>query len=182
MKIRNGFVSNSSSSSFIVAFPRKPKNARDVQTILFGDVKEIHDPWDDAIKISTTSIATRVWNDMKGQTPNKYIEILAAVEGGWMPDTPDMEDFKKIPMDDEPTEVLYGGIAVLTTIVIPEYDWEGLGVARDAVAKAATDRFMGGLSKTAMVYTFNYGDDNGDGDLENGGIFDRLPHKQISRH
>ena len=182
MKTRAGFVSNSSSSSFVVAFPRKPKNAKDVQNILFGDDEELQDPWDDYGKISTSSIAKRVWDDMKGQTPNKYTEILAAVEGGWMPDTPDMEDFRKIPMDDEPTEVIYGGIPVLTTIVIPEYDWEGLGVARDAVAKAATDRFLGGEGKTAMVYTFNYGDDNGDGALEHGEIFRRLPHKQISRH
>lgn len=30
MKIRNGFISNSSSSSFVVAFPRKPKTVSDV--------------------------------------------------------------------------------------------------------------------------------------------------------
>ena len=153
-----------------------------LRTILFGDNKELQDPWDDYGKISTASIAKRVWADMKGQTPNKYPEIMAAVNGGWMPDSPDYEDFKKIPMGDEPTEVLYGGIPVLTTIVIPEYDWEGLNNARDAAAKAATDRFLGKLSNTAMVYTFNYGDDNGDGALEHGEIFDRLPHKQISRH
>lgn len=35
MKIRNGFVSNSSSSSFVVAFPKKPKTAADVWKYLF---------------------------------------------------------------------------------------------------------------------------------------------------
>jgi len=36
MKIRHGFVSNSSSSSFIVAFPKKPKNAKDVLQFMFN--------------------------------------------------------------------------------------------------------------------------------------------------
>ena len=39
MKIRNGFVSNSSSSSFVVAFPKKPKTAKDVLKYMF-DGKE----------------------------------------------------------------------------------------------------------------------------------------------
>lgn len=30
MKVRQGFVSNSSSSSFVVAFPRVPENDEDV--------------------------------------------------------------------------------------------------------------------------------------------------------
>ena len=37
MKIRNGFVSNSSSSSFAVAFPRKPDSVEETLEILFGE-------------------------------------------------------------------------------------------------------------------------------------------------
>ena len=36
MKIRNGFVSNSSSSSFIVAFPNKPTSEKDVLEYMFN--------------------------------------------------------------------------------------------------------------------------------------------------
>ena len=36
MKIRAGFVRNSSSSSFIVAFPHKPEYIEDVNKMLFG--------------------------------------------------------------------------------------------------------------------------------------------------
>jgi len=39
MKVRNGFVSNSSSSSFIVAWNKKPESVEEVKNILFGDAK-----------------------------------------------------------------------------------------------------------------------------------------------
>ena len=39
MKIRNGFVSNSSSSSFLVALPDDPKNVEDIRRMFFPDQK-----------------------------------------------------------------------------------------------------------------------------------------------
>ncbi|KKK77527.1 hypothetical protein LCGC14_2852710, partial [marine sediment metagenome] len=45
MKIRQGFISNSSSSSFIVAFPKIPKNQNELQTMLFGDKESYGTPW-----------------------------------------------------------------------------------------------------------------------------------------
>ena len=39
MKVRNGFVSNSSSSSFLVALPDDPKNVEDVRKMFFPDQK-----------------------------------------------------------------------------------------------------------------------------------------------
>ena len=39
MKIRLGYVSNSSSSSFIVAWDKKPESIEEVKNILFGDAK-----------------------------------------------------------------------------------------------------------------------------------------------
>jgi len=39
MKFRNGFVSNSSSSSFLVVFPQKPKSPDDIKKWLFPEKK-----------------------------------------------------------------------------------------------------------------------------------------------
>ena len=36
MKIRRGFVSNSSSSSFVIAFDHKPKSVEDLKEMMFG--------------------------------------------------------------------------------------------------------------------------------------------------
>lgn len=41
MKIRSGFVSNSSSNSFIVIFPTEPKSVDDVKNFLFDKEDEI---------------------------------------------------------------------------------------------------------------------------------------------
>ena len=41
MKIRNGFVSNSSSSSFVVAFPHKPETIEELKEMMFGK-QEFH--------------------------------------------------------------------------------------------------------------------------------------------
>ena len=71
MKIRAGFVSNSSSSSFVVAFPKQPESAQDVLEMLFPGQKP-----DDIISIYDYSktckeIADRVWVDVRKQIKKK---------------------------------------------------------------------------------------------------------------
>ena len=65
MKIRDGHVSNSSSSSFVVAFPKKPKTADDVKEFMFGEkdgvVKLDYDDQD----LPLRDVAKRVFNDVR---------------------------------------------------------------------------------------------------------------------
>lgn len=74
MKVRNGFVSNSSSSSFVVAFPRNVdlKDASAIKTLLFGTEDYIKLYGD---KVKTIDIAERLVKDIAGESPNDFNRI-----------------------------------------------------------------------------------------------------------
>lgn len=86
MKVRNGFVSNSSSSSFVVVFPDGiPASANDVLILLFG--AEALDPPDVEIydcKLSKLEIAAMVWEDIEYQTKNAEVraELIDTARNG----------------------------------------------------------------------------------------------------
>jgi hypothetical protein len=71
MKIRKGFVSNSSSSSFVVAFPKEPKSFDDVYEAMFNS-KEGGISIYDQDGMSHSQIAQRVWKDIKSGTDYEY--------------------------------------------------------------------------------------------------------------
>ena len=71
MKIRRGFVSNSSSSSFIVAFDRLPTTHEEMKFMLFGDKKLYEARW------STDQVSEIVWEDFCRQVaPMTYSQII----------------------------------------------------------------------------------------------------------
>ena len=69
MKIRNGFVSNSSSSSFVVYFPNEPKSVDDVKNIIF-DNDEYYNY--DEYSFLSEIIADIVWKDVCNQSKNDF--------------------------------------------------------------------------------------------------------------
>jgi hypothetical protein len=77
MKIRQGFVSNSSSSSFIVVFPKVPENKEDVHQILFRG-KEGGLSVYDKDGLSFNQISEIVYNDIKSPvTKDELIELFS---------------------------------------------------------------------------------------------------------
>ena len=74
MKIRKGFVSNSSSSSFIVQWDKKPKSIEEVKKILFG-VQETYSYYDD--NVSTQRLAETIFNDTEDITEEKIKEEIS---------------------------------------------------------------------------------------------------------
>ena len=71
MKIRSGFVSNSSSSSFIVIFPTEPKSVDDVKNFLFDKEDEIY-----CKDYTVDQVSKTVWGDICDQKKNDYNIIL----------------------------------------------------------------------------------------------------------
>lgn len=181
MKVRLGFVSNSSSSAFIVAFPHIPKSAKDVKQILFGDKTVFPKPYADGT-YATSTIAKTVWEDIKAQKPNQVNEIHEAIRRGWFEGQPDHETYK-IPPKPQPTEVQVDNTVVLKARIRQEYDWKKYEADCDKIADKIADDFMHKWN-SRPIYVFKYSDNDGEygSTMEHGGVFDNLPHKQISYH
>ena len=62
MKIRRGFVSNSSSSSFIVVFPRIPKDEVEMKEIMFPNGEKTIQVYHDSI--DTMDVARQVYSEL----------------------------------------------------------------------------------------------------------------------
>lgn len=166
MKIRQGFVSNSSSSSFIVAFPKELElSVPVVQHLLFGENKVVC-AYDHLGSISTESAAEQVVNDMIDQKPNDSEAILEALNG-YAVSGPNLNNFKFSPRNE------HGDT----------YDWEAYNAACDVHKQKMYEKIRNEFGDQD-VYVFEYADENGSffATLEHGGIFDNLPHMNISNH
>lgn len=80
MKTRNAFVSNSSSSSFIVAFPREPTSAEEVFQIMFNGEDEAIEFYSDPVPHK--AIANQVWRDI--QKPDYTAEHFDHEKEEWI--------------------------------------------------------------------------------------------------
>jgi hypothetical protein len=85
-KYRYGFVSNSSSSSFIVAFPKKPTTKEEVSEMMFPRDPDgmVHSPWDHVeTNLTHTRASEIVFADIQAQKLNKISkkELLEELDG-----------------------------------------------------------------------------------------------------
>lgn len=64
MKIRNGFISNSSSSNFIVGFPHKPQSIDDTFNMMFSGYDKNTSIGEYDTKMTAYEIATEVFNSL----------------------------------------------------------------------------------------------------------------------
>lgn len=80
MEVRNGHVSNSSSSSFIVAFSRKPRRSDDVYEEMFPTDEAKNRKWMghpyERDPVDHRSVATAVWRDVRHQEPLTKEELI----------------------------------------------------------------------------------------------------------
>lgn len=159
MKIRNGFVSNSSSSSFIVAFDKYPENADDMRKLLFGDKETIDSPWkDDDYNIPTQWAAEYIFNSLKEVNVADGVSI---VNSGYHEDYPEItyENWK----DDD--------------------KWERIIKTAKERGEALWNRFMEkNKGKRFFVAEFSDNETKEEALLEHGDIFNKVSHLTISHH
>lgn len=170
MKTRNGFVSNSSSSSFIVAFPELPTSRSHIQKMVFGDEEYFPDPfydpkdndksWARKESYSTSQIAETLWNvinnEIDGQKPNDYKAMHTA-------------------MNEYSTDCCNDCACHLSEPIYLEAEGK-------YVEKEIFDFLQ--ANPNSFIYTFSFSDNDGQyfEALEHGDLFKKLPHKRYSHH
>ncbi len=160
MKIRLGFVSNSSSSSFIVNFPEFP-NSKDNLSDMMGDCGTSFLSTDEVLKI--------VWEDIeKGSLNNEVINSLEKngidIYDNW--------------------EVLYHFLGENFTDKIADSKYDDSNLSFEDVRKIINDR-LDSLEKNENknTFVFEYSDDDIVGSsLENGDIFRNVDYERIYKH
>lgn len=164
MKTHVGFVSNSSSSSFVVAFPEKPTNIKKVRKILFPDFSEnvIFHPNDNTLVYPISKVCRTIIEDIKNQHPNDKQRIKDAIVNGWF------SSYEGLP--GYPHYVLYRG------------GEDGEKEVKNR-ANNIIERFLNKY-KNSYIYVFYYGDNDGDyySTLEHGGVFENIPNIRTSYH
>jgi len=113
MKIRQGFVSNSSSSSFIVAFPKgfEPTTKNVIDYVFNGNTGKMT-YCDHSADI--TRVADVIVDYMTSQSPNDHERLMDAL-GGWLGGAPNYESFKKPSVNGKPYEIDWDTYNVATT-------------------------------------------------------------------
>jgi len=166
MKQRNGYVSNSSSSSFIVGFSEVPKTVEETHSLLFPRGETIVQPCDEGM--SSLRVAEHVFNDLENS-----VEIPELIK-----------TFLYRYYDPEIYEEKFD--------IVKKYRAEGLSNAEcwakadEAVRpkiEAVFNKFFES-NKEMKFYVFEYCDEGGGVGciLEHGDIFEAVPHMCISHH
>lgn len=159
MKIRYGFVANSSSSSFIVAFPKAKPSVQEIQEMLFGD-RDIIVAYDESI--TANMAAKTIHHDILAQDKSNPKAIEDAFNCGSLGGDPNPDKYRTL--DDS-------------------MDWDSYEKDRKKIRKKIMDKFLK-ENKSKVIYVFSYADEDGPfgSVMEHGGIFDNLTHVTISCH
>ena len=98
MKTRTGFVSNSSSSSFVIGLKKTPKTWSELHQLLFGtmDVIVLRPDWSkptdesyETFFVDSTMIAENMFNQIVDQTPLRDSQLEKVCDPGRTPNFPD---------------------------------------------------------------------------------------------
>jgi hypothetical protein len=165
MKKRNGFVSNSSSSSFVVAFKKTPSDAEEMRKTLFGEKERYFDPWDYDACWATEHIAKIVYDDIKEPLSKK--QILREIKHGYFPGYPEEKRHWWYISDKEEQEK----------------ERKAYYQRVDDAANGLAEKFYAD-NKDCEIFEFEYSDNEGSmySAMEHGDLFKQLPHIKISKH
>ncbi len=189
MKIRLSFVSNSSSSSFIVGFAKIPTTVAEMKEMLFADGRQYVSAGDSCL--SANKVSEIAFQSLQNINPIlSFDEMYEEVNTGWYEGAPEAVDFsqyKKVFELEKQFKLEHGEKE--NWIDYPEWkkvinearekSFQKRKEADKLKSKELWDK-MSGLN----IYCFVYADDEGDVGkvMEHGDVFRCLPHQRISCH
>jgi len=194
MKVRNGFVSNSSSSSFIVGFPKLPSSPEELEKMMFVNTGEVQ-PYDFCKATPTIEIAKQVFRDMsvdnfKSARLTKRKALNVVLEGNFPGSPPydfrENSESEKISKayQEETGKDIYDETADPVVVKLfrktQQKEWALGRKMVNIAAKAFLEGFWPQV-KGKKVFRFEYSDDT-HGNIEHGNVFRRFPHVRISKH
>ncbi len=189
MIVREGFVSNSSSSSFVVAFPKKDITHDTLYNLLcpnhevrynMDENYHIVCSWwynDGYIRKSDEDVVNRVYSDINSNLPATEDAVLGEIGNGFV-----WESYKAFPYPNLDNK-------------IPDEEkhkiWDDLQTKREAYqldkAKPEYQKLIDQAinqfgENNFQFYIFSYADDEEEGWLEHSDIFSNLPSRTFSHH
>lgn len=188
MKTRIGFVSNSSSSSFIVCFPHKPADVVDMQRMLFGSETRYENPYqygNEPTSWAASEVAETVFRDVVDQKPLTLSEIAAELDHHYDTNVT-VDDTERPEYPDYPSELW--DMDLKSRERHPAYkeyvkkEKEYQKKSRIWAEKMAASFIAN--ARSGEFYKFSYSDNDGvfQSALEHGDLFKNLPHIRVSNH
>lgn len=170
MKTRAGFVSNSSSSSFILVFDKKPESVADVFQVLFNGLSNemVTTSWSEPGEgIGRLTAAEDVWGQIETQDSLTLAQVTEEFRNGYDPDFPET-DWKLWATASEAQK----------TKMNKDHEEECDKIA-DMKAKSFCNQHKG---KFLCSVSFSDNDGEFGSIMEHGNAFDRIPHEVFSHH
>ena len=166
MKVKQDFVTNSSSSSFIVAF--------NVPVTSLDEIKD---------KIMFIEKAEAVFKGIQEQTPIKLEhspecvhKLTDEISSGYFEGFIfDWEDLRKLKKEDFPTEKEYFEARAKERKKYEDANWE-------KAEKIAIRFIEENIGKVAYIFSYSDNDGRFWSEMEHGQTFEEFPHLEISHH
>jgi hypothetical protein len=171
MKTRTGFVSNSSSTSFLVGFEKVPETAEELEKLLYGESGIVEGYRN---SYTTKALASYVFDDMIRQTPLTLGQLGQAV----------LEEFEDRGIVSEGSDVS-NYLIDNPNDPFNNVDWVAFGAARAKYIKNLVQECLGSSNYSTLIwYNFTFCDELGgvESVLEHSETFERLPHLAMNRH